>query len=123
MRKLVTALVLAASASLAMAADALQTFVVEYKTGAAWDTAKPPQEQKHFADHSAYLKRMRDEGKILLGARYADKGVLVMQAASIEELRKLVQADVAVSSGLFTAEVHPINVFYGGCVPARNKPC
>lgn len=114
---------LMAAASMAHAADAQQTFLVEYRTGTAWEAAKPPQEQKHFAEHSAFLKRQRDEGRILLGGRYADKGVIVMQAASIEDLRKLVQSDVAVANGLFTADVHPFNVFYGGCVPARNKPC
>jgi uncharacterized protein YciI len=114
---------LLAAAQAAEAPALLHTFIVEYRTGASWDTAKPPHEQKHFADHSTHLKRMRDDGRILLGARYADKGVLVMQASSADELRKLIASDAAVANGLFTFELHPFNVFYGGCVPARNKPC
>jgi hypothetical protein len=115
-----------ASAPLAVATEApvpLQTFMVEYRTGASWDAAKPAHEQKYFADHSAHLKRLRDEGRILLGARYADKGMLIMQASSAEELRKLISEDAAISNRLFVFELHPFQVFYGGCVPSRTKPC
>lgn len=113
------------SMSVAMAAEPapVLTFFVEYRTGAGWDHAKPPHEQKFFAEHSAHLKRLREEGRILVGGRHTDKGVLIMQAASADELKRLLNEDPAIINRLFVVESNPFQVFYGGCVPARNKPC
>ncbi len=101
---------------------ALPHFAVEIRTGPTWDARKPPQEQALFREHSAHLRRLREEGHVLLGARYADKGLLVVAAADSGAARALFDADPSMKAGTFVYELHPLSVFYGGCVqPARRR--
>ena len=44
-------------------------FAIEIKTGTSWDAAKPAHEQAFFREHSANLKKLRDQGSLVLGAR------------------------------------------------------
>ena len=96
-------------------------FAVEFKTGPGWDASKAPGEQAHFRDHSANLKKLRDQGSLVLGARYADKGLVVLQAASADEAHAMVKQDPAVQARVFAYELHPFNVFYGGAVAPRPR--
>jgi uncharacterized protein YciI len=105
------------------ALQVLPVFAVEFKTGSLWDKAKPAHEQAHFAAHSANLKLLRDQGRLLLGGRYADKGLLLVAATSADELRAFIEADPAVRNQIFVYELHPFNVFYPGCVGSPRKPC
>jgi hypothetical protein len=91
-------------------------FAVEFRTGPKWDSAKPAQEQTHFREHSANLKRLRDAGSLKLGARYSDKGLVVLAAATEAEARSEIEKDPTVQAQVFAYEVHPFNVFYSGCV-------
>jgi hypothetical protein len=100
---------------------ATKLFAVEFRTGPAWDTALKPHEQPHFNDHSANLKRLRDAGMILLGARYSDKGFLVFSAVSEAAVRAEIDPDPTVKAGVFAYEVHAFNVFYPGCVPTAAR--
>jgi len=109
------------AASSAAAAPALNLYAVEIKTGPGWDAAKPPQEQLHFREHSANLKRLRDAGQLVLGARYADKGLVVLQAVSAEEAHAMMQQDPAIQGQVFTYALHDFNVFYGGAVQAKRR--
>lgn len=102
-------------------------FAVEIRTGAAWDPAKPPGEQPHFRAHSQHLAKLRAEGRIAMGARYGDKGLLVLKAASREEAAALVEADPSMQSRTFAYELHEMRVFQPGWVgpapaPAPAKP-
>jgi uncharacterized protein YciI len=97
-------------------------FAVEFRTGSSWDTGKPPHEQRFFRDHSANLKRLRDEGRLVLGARYSDKGLVVLAAASESEARSLIDVDPSVQYKVFVYEIHPMNVFYSGCLAPRRRP-
>ena len=45
-----------------------------FKTGPKWDSAKAPNEQAFFREHSANLAKLRAAGTIVMGARYADIG-------------------------------------------------
>lgn len=117
-RGLVTALAalavfLAASAH-AQAPDKL--FLVVFSLGPAWDKAKPPPEQPAFREHGANLKRLRDGQRIAMGARYADKGMIVLRAASEAEARAEIEADPGVKAGTFTFELNEMRVFYPGMV-------
>jgi uncharacterized protein YciI len=96
-------------------------FAVEFRVGPKWDASKKPHEQTHFREHSANLKRLRDSGHLLVGARYADKGFLVIAAESEASARALVEADPSVSGQTFAYDLHPFNVFYAGCVPAPRR--
>jgi uncharacterized protein YciI len=100
----------------------LPLFVAEIRTGPAWDPSRPPQDQPFFRDHSAHLRRLREAGHIRLGARYADKGLIVLAAATADEARAWMQADPSMQHGTFSFELHPFAVFYGGTVsPPRRR--
>lgn len=102
-------------------APALLLFAVEFRTGPAWDPAKPPQEQPRFREHSANLKKLRDEGRLQVGARYADKGFIVLAAESLEQARAWIDADPAVQAGSFVYEIHDFRVFYPGSLGAPRR--
>ena len=68
-------------------------------------------------DHSANLKRLRDSGAILIGARYADQGMIVVQAASEEAARAEVEKDPMVAAGTFAMTIAAFQPFYSGCIP------
>ncbi len=97
-------------------------FAVEFRVGPKWDAAKQAHEQAHFRDHSANLKRLRDNGSLLVGARYSDKGFLVVAGESEASVRALIEVDPSVANQVFAYEVHSFNVFYSGCVQAPKRP-
>lgn len=109
----------AAPAALAQQGAPVRTFAVEIRTGTAWDAGKPPGEQAHFRDHSANLRKLREQGALVLGARYSDKGFLVLQAPSEQDAHDLLRQDPSFAAKVFTYELHEMNVFYGGTVQPR----
>lgn len=119
MKFIVLTLLLAGLGSLGLQAQTTppdSLYIVTYTTGSLWDTAKAPQEQTYFKEHSANLARMRKEGTIKLGARYADKGIIVIHARTLAAAKELIHADVAVANKLFSADIQKFNLFYEGCV-------
>ncbi len=112
----------AASAAAAATAPAGLLFAVEIKTGPAWDTAKPPQDQAHFREHSAHLRRLRDQGALVMGARCGDKGLVVLRAASESEAHALIKDDPSIQAGLFKVELHEFRVFYSGTLASPPRP-
>jgi uncharacterized protein YciI len=94
-------------------------FAIVFRTGPAWDAAKPPNEQAHMKDHSANLAEMRKAGTIVLGARYADVGLMVARAASAADVEKLLARDPSIAAGIFRVEVHPWSTVYDGCLSPR----
>lgn len=92
-----------------------------FKTGPTWDPAKPPGEQRFFREHSGHLAKLRAAGSIVLGARYADVGLVVVPAANEAEARKLFEADPSISAGTFALDIHRFSVFYPGMVGAPPK--
>jgi uncharacterized protein YciI len=97
-------------------------YAVEVKTGPQWNASKAATEQAFFREHSANLKRLRDAGHIVLGARYSDKGLLIFTAPSAASVQALMDQDPSVAHGTFRYEVHEFNVFYPGAVQARPQP-
>ena len=91
-------------------------FLVQFTVGEAWVKEKPPHEQAYFADHSANLKRLRTEGKLLLGGRYSDKGIIIVKAASEEAVRAEIDRDPSVANRTFAVAIHPFAPFYDGCI-------
>jgi hypothetical protein len=96
-------------------------FAVEIKTGPRWDASKAPNEQAGFREHSANLRRLRETGALVMGARYADKGLVVIAAASVAEVKAMMDADPSFGLGTFVYEVHPFGVFYGGELRPRAR--
>jgi len=98
-------------------ADSL--FMVTYSLGETWDKSKGPGEQPYFKEHGARLGQLRKDGVIKLGARYADKGMIVIAAADITKAKEIINADVAVQNKLFVADVQKLNLFYDGCLERK----
>ena len=105
------------------AATPAPLFAAVFKTGPKWDPAKAPGEQAFFREHSASLAKLRAAGSIVMGARYADVGLVVVTAATEADARKLFEADPSVAAGTFALDVHRFSVFYPGTVgnPAPAK--
>lgn len=91
-------------------------YIVTFTTGSAWDFSKKPHEQPYFKEHSMNLSTLRKEGIIKLGARYADKGIIVITASNLQAAKELIGADASVVNKLFTADVQKLSVFYEGCI-------
>ncbi len=102
----------------ASTAAAPRLFAIEIRVGPKWDATKPPGEQTHFREHSANLRRLRDAGILVLGARYGEVGLVVLSATSLEGARAMMDADPAMQAGVFAYEAHAFNVFYPGTVGA-----
>lgn len=98
-------------------------YAVEFRTGPRWVEGKPPPEQAYFREHSANLRKLREQGVLVLGARYGDKGFVLLAAENAEAARALVDADPAVQHGTFVYDLQAFSVFYGGTVqpPPRRQ--
>jgi uncharacterized protein YciI len=94
-------------------------FAVEFRTGPKWDATKPPNEQAHFQEHSKNLQTLRKSGRILVGGRYTDRGLLILSGASEEEVRGLFASDPSVANGVFVFDVWEFRPFYSGCVGTK----
>lgn len=111
----------AQSAGSPSGASELPLFAVEIRTGPGWDRARSPQDQAFFKEHSANLRRMREAGLLVMGARYADKGLVVVAAASVADVKAQMDQDPSIGAGTFAYEIHPFNVFYGGELKSRTR--
>jgi hypothetical protein len=96
-------------------------FAVEITIGPKWDASKPAHEQQYFREHSANLKRIRDAGSLVIGARYSDKGLIVLAAQDESHARSLMDADPSIRAEVFRYQLYPFSVFYGGTVTARAR--
>ena len=97
-------------------APPLRLYAVEITTGAKWDASKPPNQQAFMKEHSAHLKKLRDDGIISMGARYGDKGLVVISAADENQARALMAADPSMQNETFRFTLHEMRVFYPGQV-------
>jgi uncharacterized protein YciI len=96
-------------------------YAAVFKTGPRWDTAKAPGDQAFFKEHSANLAKLRAAGTIVMGARYADVGLVVVTAASEADALRLFDGDPSIAAGTFAIEIHRFSVFYPGFVGAPPK--
>jgi len=115
-------LVAAQSASVSAADVQPRLFAVEITVGAKWDQTKQPHEQALFKEHSANLRRLRELGVLVIGARYSDKGLVVVSANTELEVRTMLDQDPSFKAEVFKYTVHPFGVFYGGTLsPAGSR--
>ncbi|MGI9219659.1 MAG: YciI family protein [Woeseiaceae bacterium] len=97
-------------------AESLSWFAVEISVGPGWDESISPYEQAYFKEHSAHLAELRQAGHIVMGARYSDVGLLVIQALAAEDVRDLMDGDPSMQAGTFQYSIYPMNIFYPGFV-------
>lgn len=105
----------------AAAPNELPLFAVEITVGSKWDQNKPPQEQQFFREHSSNLKRLRDAGVLIMGARYSDKGLVVLAAQDEAHARSMMDEDPSIKAEVFKYQIHAFSVFYGGTVNAQAR--
>lgn len=103
------------------AAPRERLYLVIFSLGPAWVAGKPPGEQSAFREHGQNLKRLRDADRIALGARYADKGMIVLRSESEAAARSEIAADPGVRAGIFTFELNELVPFYSGYVGSPPK--
>jgi uncharacterized protein YciI len=114
-------IVIVASAGSLSAQSVDSLYIVTYTVGSLWDQNKNPQDQPYFADHSAHLSKLRKDGVIKMGGRYSDKGIIVIQVASMKVAEEAIKSDHAIENHLFDVNIDKLNVFYEGLVE-RPKP-
>ncbi len=76
-----------------------------------------PEERAVMEQHFVYVRRLFDQGKLLLGGAATDGaiGVLVLRVDSAEEAQRVFDDDPAVRSGIGHSDLHPFRVglFFG----------
>ena len=102
---------------LGLLAPADTLFAVTIRTGPAWDQAKPPNEQVHFRTHSQNLMKLRQDGRVVLGGRYGEVGLILVRAANEAEARGLFAADSSIARGVFRAEFQVWRTIFDGTLP------
>jgi uncharacterized protein YciI len=75
-------------------------------------TSMTPAEQETMQKHLAYVDRLFDQGKIILGGAALDGaiGILVLRVESADEARSIYEHDPAVIAGIGDTELHPFRV-------------
>ena len=67
--------------------------------------------QKIQAGHIAHLEKCGKEGKLLIAGPFGDdgdwRGILIYDVPTVDDARKLCDADPAVASGRLVCELHP----------------
>ncbi len=71
-----------------------------------------PDERAVMEQHFTYVRRLFDQGKLLLGGAATDGaiGVLVYRVDSAEEAQRIFDDDPAVTVGIGHSELHPFRV-------------
>ena len=93
-----------------------QMFALLFRTGAGWDTTKPPTAQPHFATHSANLRRLREAGSIVAGGRFGAHGLILVRAPSRDSAAALLTPDSSLAVGTFAVEITPWRTIYEGTI-------
>ena len=96
-------------------------FAMVYTTGKNWDHGKKAHEQAYFMAHSKHLKTLREEGKIVMGGRYDDKGFMLLRAKTLAEAKLITQRDSSILYHTFQVSVHSFDSFYPGYVDTSTK--
>jgi len=78
--------------------------------GPSWSEETPERARIQEA-HLANIKRLADEGKLILAGPFSDggelRGMFVFQVGSLEEAKALCDTDPAVQAGRLRVELHP----------------
>jgi uncharacterized protein YciI len=93
-----------------------QLFVMMYTTGPAWDPALPPARQRHFDQHSANLTRLREDGRLVMGGRFGQWGLILVRADDQASAQALFAPDSSLASGTFRGELQRWSTIYEGSV-------
>jgi hypothetical protein len=93
-------------------------FAVRFTTGPKWDSAKAPNEQAFFAEHSANLSRLRKDGVLVIGARYGEVGLVVLRLPDEDAVKTQLALDPSIEAGTFVATIDRFMPFMHGSTQA-----
>ncbi len=93
-----------------------QYYAALFSRGEHWDTTKRPNDQPHFAEHGKNLQRLKTEGRIALGGRFGELGLVIFMSDSETEVRSFFSSDSLVLKDILKMELTKFNPFYKGCI-------
>ncbi len=93
-----------------------QYYAAVFSRGEHWDMTKQPNEQTYFYNHGKNMQRLRTEGKIALGGRFGELGLVVFNSGSEAEVRSFFSSDSLVLKNILKMELHVFQPFYKGCI-------
>ncbi|MGB6153258.1 MAG: hypothetical protein WBG48_14845 [Pricia sp.] len=96
-------------------------YAMVYTTGKSWNQDKQPHEQPYFMAHSRHLRKLRKEGKIVMGGRFDDKGFMLLRAKNLDDATLITQRDSSVLYHTFQVALYPFDAFYPGYVGTSRK--
>lgn len=97
-------------------------FSITFTKGPKWDAAKPPPEQAFMKEHSANLFRLRSEGRLVLGGRFGEYGLIVLRLPDAAAVQAELAKDPSVANGTFAAAVDPFYPIFHGSTSAPPGP-
>ena len=91
-------------------------FVVERRSGPEWEPSRPLEQQTGWDAHAEFMDGLVDSGFVVLGGPLADEHrvVLVVEAASEEEVRTTLARDPWSGTHLVAASVEPWTIRLDG---------
>ena len=91
-------------------------YVVVRRSGPEWDASRPLEEQSGWEAHAEFMDGLVDAGFVVLGGPLADEQrvILVVEAASEEEVRVTLARDPWSGTHLVVASVEPWTIRLDG---------
>jgi uncharacterized protein len=91
-------------------------FVVTRERGAAWNDALSMPEQRHWAEHAAFMNALADDGFVVLGGPISGtrRFLLIVRAESEQAIRARPDPDPWTPMGLLTiVSIEPWQILLG----------
>jgi len=108
---------LAAVACLALLAETpakyeMTTYVVGFfHRGPNWTARETDETRRIQEGHLANFRKLADAGRLIVAGPFSDngelRGMLIFKLDSVDEARRLMDADPALKAGRLTLELHP----------------
>lgn len=86
-------------------------YVAFMRKGPAWTAERTAETEKVQQGHMALIRKLADEGKLVIAGPFADdgdlRGLFIFRVGSMAEAQALCDADPAVRAGRLKPEIHP----------------
>jgi uncharacterized protein YciI len=91
-------------------------FVIERRSGPAWDAGRVLEEQTGWDEHAAFMERLVETGFVVLGGPLADERrvILAVEAESEDDVRATLARDPWSGSHLVVESVEPWTIRLDG---------
>jgi len=101
-------------------------FVLIHRPGPSWQAGVGFPSQDGITDHIGFMRRMDDEGRLVLGGPFDDEwvgsdatpvGMAIIEADSLQDAEALAASDASVQSGLIEVTVRAWGPRMGSALP------